>query len=159
MTTTVETTDLKELRDHLKIRGVVGNSYVTLLGLRAVDATHLHESIQKGFSYRVWERFLRNSGLPAPDLAESVQIPVRTLSRRKGEGRFQPDESDRIVRLARVFSAAIALFEGIIDPAREWFVAPQRALRGATPLQYASTDAGALEVERLIGRLEHGIVS
>jgi len=147
------------LREHLKKRGVVGNAYVTLLGLRAADAAHLHEAIQRGFSFRIWERFLRNSGLPALELAAAVQIPVRTLSRRKSEGRFQPDESDRIVRLARVFGAAIALFEGMIDPAREWFVSPQRALGGAVPLHYASTDVGAIEVERLIGRLEHGIAS
>lgn len=157
--TAVETPDLTKLLDHLKSSGVVGNSYSVLLGLRIFETPSLVESIEKGFSYKAWEHLLKNSGFFILDLANAVQITTRTLSRRKTEGRFQPDESDRIARVARVFAAAISLFEGAVEPAREWFTAPQRALGGATPLRYASTEIGALEVERLIGRLEHGIAS
>ena len=157
--TAVETPDLKKLLGNLKAGRVVGNSFVALLGLHTAETPALVESIRKGLSYQSWERLLKNSGLVVFELADAVHITTRTLSRRKTEGRFQPDESDRIARVARVFAAAISLFEGAVEPAREWFTVPQRALGGATPLHYASTEIGALEVERLIGRLEHGIAS
>jgi uncharacterized protein (DUF2384 family) len=34
---------------------------------------------------------------------------------------------------------------------------PARALDGQTPLDFAGTEAGAREVESLIGRLEHAV--
>jgi putative toxin-antitoxin system antitoxin component (TIGR02293 family) len=72
---------------------------------------------------------------------------------------LRPDESDRLVRAARVFSQAVGLFEGDGNAARQWLTVPQPALGGSTPWEYAATDLGAREVEGLIGRLEHGIPS
>ena len=69
----------------------------------------------------------------------------------------EPDETDRLVRTSRVFARAIELFEGNSDNARRWLTNPVGALGGRTPLDFASTDVGAIEVENLIGRLEYGI--
>ena len=49
------------------------------------------------------------------------------------------------------------LFEGDRDAAKSWLSAPQKALGGEVPLTIARTELGALEVERAIGRLEHGV--
>jgi uncharacterized protein (DUF2384 family) len=51
------------------------------------------------------------------------------------------------------------LFKGERDAAVEWLTAAQPALAGAVPLDFARTDLGAQEVERLVGRLEHGVFS
>jgi putative toxin-antitoxin system antitoxin component (TIGR02293 family) len=72
---------------------------------------------------------------------------------------LQPDESDRLLRVSRVFARAIELFEGDDRAARHWLSTPQRALGGAVPLTLAKTKVGAREVERLVGRLEHGVFS
>ena len=61
--------------------------------------------------------------------------------------------------MSRVFARAIELFEGDDRAARRWLSAPQRALGGAVPLTLAKTEVGAREVERLVGRLEHGVFS
>lgn len=71
--------------------------------------------------------------------------------------RLSTAESDRLVRLARLFAAAEALHEGNTDAARRWMESPKTALGGVTPLAYARTEVGAREVENLIGRLEHGV--
>lgn len=81
----------------------------------------------------------------------------RTLARRREEARLHPEESDRLIRAARVFSRALDLFGGDLPSARGWFLRPQPALGGATPLDYAASELGSREVENLIGRLEHGI--
>jgi putative toxin-antitoxin system antitoxin component (TIGR02293 family) len=81
------------------------------------------------------------------------------MTRRKREGRFLPDESDRLLRASRLFGKALELFEGDRDAATEWLTTAQPALGGTVPLDLAKSEVGALEVERLIGRLEHGVFS
>ena len=60
-------------------------------------------------------------------------------------------------QFATELDMAVALFEGDIAAARKWLQMPQRGLGGETPLDFASTEVGAREVENLIGRLEHGV--
>ena len=88
-----------------------------------------------------------------------VQISPRTLARRKDEGRLRPDESDRLVRVARIFGRAIDLFEGNAPAARQWLGKPNTALGGASPLEMVTSEVGAREIVGLIGRLEHGVFS
>lgn len=131
--------------------------YAALLGLRRYDSLYLVDQIQRGLSYSAFARFQRNTGLPNPVLSALVEIPERTLARRKETGRLQPDESDRLARAARLFARALELFEGDVDAARVWLLSPRPALDGRKPLEFARSDIGAIEVENLIGRLEHGI--
>src|SRR5438128_10332119 len=139
-------------------RGVPGaHAYVVLLGLDTFDALHLMRALQNGLPYRTLERFQRNSGLPLDVLIDLVDIPRRTLARRKRDGRLGPDESDRLLRASRVFARALALFEGDREAATEWLTSRQPALGGAVPIALARTDLGAREVEALAGRLEHGV--
>ena len=101
----------------------------------------------------------RALALPGGQLAEALGIPGRTLHRRKADARLTPDESDRLVRLSRLYAAALDLFEGDAAGARQWLASPALALGGATPLRWSQTEPGAREVEALIGRLEHGVFS
>ena len=136
-----------------------GHSFVTLLGLPTSDVASLRERIQEGLTYRSWGQFLESTGLSNEAVIQVVQITPRTLARRKSEGRLHPDESDRLVRAARIFSLAVDLFDGDVEAARRWLTQPQPALGGSTPWDYAATEIGAREVENLIGRLEYGIPS
>ena len=149
--------DVAELWRRVRSGHREGHYYVALFGLRNYDPLHVVDQIHRGFSYAAFVRFHRNTALSLRVLAQVVEIPERTLARRKAAGRFEPDESDRLVRASRVFARAIELFEGNTDGAREWLTSPVRALGGRTPLELASTDVGAIEVENLIGRLEHGL--
>lgn len=150
--------DVEAFRERLRQRPPsAGNYYLVLLGLKEQEPLDLSQKIQIGFHFRVLERFQRNADLPTGELVDLLQIGLRTLRRRKEEGRLQPDESDRLVRAARIFGRAIELFEGDLSGARSWLEASQPALGGATPFQVARTEVGAREVENLIGRLEHGI--
>ena len=149
--------DVAELWKRVKSGHREGHFYVALFGLRKYDALYLVAQIRRGFTYSAFERFQRNTELPYRLLAQIVEIPERTLARRKESGRFEPDETDRLVRTSRVFARAIELFEGNSEDARRWLTNPVSSLGGRTPLDFASTDVGAIEVENLIGRLEYGI--
>jgi putative toxin-antitoxin system antitoxin component (TIGR02293 family) len=133
------------------------HAYVSLLGLRTHDPLGLHSRVQAGLSYEAFERLRRVLDLPASGLARILQIPPRTLARRKQAKRFEPEESDRLIRLSRLVGLTLQLFEGDLQETRAWLTTPHGALGGEPPLELATTGIGAREVENLIGRIEHGI--
>ena len=92
-------------------------------------------------------------GLPTAALAAAVGVTPRTLSRRRADGRFTADESDRLLRAARLAEmAAVAL--GDPEAAAEWMTAPH-ALFGEPPLRHADTAPGAREVEDALYAVEY----
>jgi putative toxin-antitoxin system antitoxin component (TIGR02293 family) len=127
------------------------------LGFKKDSPAGIIQKINAGFSVALLDRFSKETELPLEAVAEVIQIPSRTLSRRRAGGRLQPDESERLLRVSTLFEKAVALFEGDRDAALQWLKAPQPALGGEQPLEFAKTEVGAREVEDLIGRLEHGV--
>lgn len=82
---------------------------------------------------------------------------ARTLQRKRtARIALSADESDRLARLARLLVRAE---EALGDPekAHRWLLRPNRALGGQRPLTLLDSDAGALAVERTLGRIEHGV--
>jgi len=96
--------------------------------------------------------------MPFEQLATKLAISRSTLQRRKAAGRLSPDESDKVIRYSRLARQAADLF-GDIEKARAWLKHPQYGLGGAVPLDYARTEAGAREVENLLGRIKYGVYS
>ena len=134
-----------------------GRPGVRALGLDGQDSPDIIRLVQAGFPFSRLARFQKVTALPWDRMGRFVAIRQRTLTRRQSDGRLRPDESDRVWRAAVVFDVAVDLFEGDTAAATRWLLAPQVGLGGAIPLEIASTDVGAREIENLIGRLEHGV--
>jgi len=133
--------------------------YVLLLGLRPSDPITILKRLRGGLEFAAFERFQKNTQFSTTDLADLVAIKMRTLHRRREQGRLEPDEADRLLRASRVFAKALDLFEGDTAGARRWLNTPAKALGGERPFALAGTDLGAREVEALIDRLEHGVLA
>jgi len=129
------------------------------LGFQVARSIDLIRKIEKGFSFATLSNFVSTTGMSLPYTAAVLGIPERTLARRKKENRLSPEESERLLRISRLFEDTLRLFEGDRDAAVNWLRAPKKALRNQSPLQFARTEIGAREVENLIGRLEHGVFS
>ncbi len=130
---------------------------VRMLGIGDDDSQHIARLVRTGFPFSRLTKFQKATALPWGTVARFVAIPQRTLTRRQSQGRLQPDESDRVWRASAIFDMAVDLFEGDVAAASQWLQTPQTALGGEIPLEFASTEVGAREVENLIGRLEHGV--
>ena len=126
------------------------------LNLISTEKNELIQNIKKGLPISAFEKIQKELEVSADTLAFTVNIASRTLARRKKEGRFQPDESERILRIASLFDRATQVLHNQ-NRVRLWFKSPQKGLGGKTPLEYADTEPGAREVEDLLGRLEHGV--
>lgn len=141
----------------LKRRGPARIPPGATLGLEASDYRSIVAKIRKGFPYRSYVLFQRESNLDGAVIRRVMRVPDRTLARRKAAKTFKPDESERLLRLSRVFERAVELFEGDRAAAKRWLERPAKALGGQTPLEAAETEIGAQEVDHLVGRLEHGV--
>ena len=80
---------------------------------------------------------------------------TRRLSQRS---RLTAAESARTVRLARVYANAVEMI-GDDKKAAQWLRTPNRALGGERPVDQLDTDAGARQVEDILGRIAYGVYS
>jgi len=112
---------------------------------------------EAGLPFKAITKFQKQSGLSQKIIGSVIDVPKSTLRVRREKGRLNRHESDRLIRLGRIFALAVGLFEGDLETASEWLQSPCHALDGQTPLDYAATELGAREVEAVIGRLEHGV--
>ncbi|MEQ9223983.1 MAG: DUF2384 domain-containing protein [Salinisphaeraceae bacterium] len=116
------------------------------------------KAVRRGFTYGVVESFMTKFRVDAGYIEQAVGISRSTMSRRKQSGRFTRVESDRLLRIVGLYAMAEDVI-GDRDMAIDWMGTPNRALGGETPGGYAGTEAGAREVEKLLGRLAHGVVN
>lgn len=125
---------------------------------RRMDPSETVATIRAGLPMVEFEGLQELLGLSAEGLAGYLGISRSTLVRRRKSGRLDMQESDRLLRYARLYARAEEVLGGA-GSAREWLRAPARALGFASPLEFAETEAGSREVENLLGRIEHGVFS
>ena len=120
--------------------------------------TQMIQSVRKGLPISELNVLQTSLDVPMERFALKLGISKATLHRRKNEGRLTPEESDRVVRFARLLGLAVKVLE-TEENARRWLQSPQFGLAGEVPLDYAKTELGAREVEDLLGRIEYGVYS
>jgi len=130
-----------------------------LFGKHVKDAIGFHNLIEHGFPYSSVEHIKKMLDLSDRELAVMLDISERTLARvKKSRDRLSAGVSDRLYRIARIFSMACYVFEDK-TAAKKWLRSAQIGLGGNVPLDLMHTEAGAQEVEDLLGRIEYGVIS
>jgi putative toxin-antitoxin system antitoxin component (TIGR02293 family) len=130
-----------------------------VLGKTVTKADDLAELVRKGLPAISIAVLAARLNLGNTVLSRKLGIPQRTLTRRLSQrSRLTAAESDRTVRLARVYANAVEMI-GDEEKAVAWLGTPNRALGGERPLDQLDTDVGAREVEDVLGRIAHGVYS
>lgn len=129
----------------------IGAAYETWL-----DAERL---VERGLPFLAITRLAGASGLTLERIKHLVRLSDATFQRRREAGKLSPAESERVLRLSRVFEQAVSLFRGDQAGARRWLETSLPALANRPPIELSRTDVGAREVEDLIGRIQHGVIS
>jgi putative toxin-antitoxin system antitoxin component (TIGR02293 family) len=130
--------------------------HVPSIGVKSKNIDDLIIKIKKGLPVSSFEKLRKKLGVSDHFLSQIVNIPKRTLTRRKQQGKLNADESEKVLRIARLYDQALEVFEDQ-QAAEKWLKEPARGLGQAIPLKYARTELGAREVERLLIRIEHGV--
>lgn len=114
------------------------------------------ETVEAGVPVPTLTNFVAASGIEFKDIYEIV-IPARTLKHRKA--RKEPltaGESDRLVRLIRVYDQAVRVF-GDKEKALYWLGEAKRRFDGRTAIQMLRTDLGGRMVEEMLGQIYYGM--
>lgn len=129
---------------------------INAIGVRAENTDQLILQLKAGLSTDSFDKLKKRLDITDNSLAKIVQIPKRTLNRRRENGRLKTDESERVLCLAQLFDMAVDVL-GSDKKAARWLKKPARGLGGRIPLEYADTTLGAHEVINLLGRIDHGV--
>jgi len=127
-----------------------------VLAKKHIPSAKVIRHISKGLPFSELEHLRNEIDEPFESLARQLSISRSTLQRRRAERRLSPQESDRLMRFWRIVQHATKVF-GTVDRARQWLKYPQRGLGGAVPLDYASSEIGAREVDDLLGRIDYAV--
>ena len=140
------------------VLSVMGGTRV--LGKRIRSLIDLAELIEKGLPQAAAQRVRERLRLTETELAQGLGVSAKTLQRLAGRENalLSPTQGDRLYRIARLVAMAEDVLENP-DRAREWLREPQRGLGNRVPLALMRTEAGAREVEDLLGRIEYGVFS
>jgi putative toxin-antitoxin system antitoxin component (TIGR02293 family) len=140
----------------------MGTAMVDILGVGGKVESRLDIAalIQKGLPSKAIDRLKKALNLNDDEISTTLGVSQKTISRLRSQPKKKlgVGVGDRLYRAAHVFSLATAVF-GDEEAAREWLRSPNIGLGNQVPLDLLSTDAGAREVEDLLGRIEHGVLS
>ena len=129
------------------------------VGARYDSQLEAAKLVGAGLPFGAVGRLQKASGLTLERIKEIARISEGSFARRKESGRLSFEESERLLRLSKLFERAVELFDGDREGARQWLETPIPALQDERPLELAKSEPGAREVEDLIGRIEHGVIS
>ena len=130
-----------------------------ILGLRTGVASEvdLAQRIERGLPASAVGAVRERAGFSDEELYRLV-APRRTLARREAEKQaLTPEESERLVRVARIAAHAEQVFPGQIEYARTWLREPKRLLGDRTPIDALATEPGARAIEELLAGIEPGL--
>ena len=132
---------------------------LTVPGKHSFTGIEAHQAIKKGIKIKDADFLKKRLGISDKEMAAFLGTSPATLQRkRQRQEAISFVQGDRLYRMARVLAKAMQLF-GDNKMAVDWLKTPRRGLGGKIPLDLMETEAGAQEVEDLIGRLQHGVIS
>lgn len=130
----------------------------SILHLRATSLADLRDSVRNGLPFSALVALTKQLDISPQQITAVFGIPPRTVARRKEARHLNPQESDRLYRVARAVSQAVEVL-GSIEKARVWLKTPNRALDREIPLDLLDTEIGARQVEEVLLRINYGIFS
>jgi putative toxin-antitoxin system antitoxin component (TIGR02293 family) len=139
------------------LHAVLGRRKV--LGKAIKKSDDLAQLVRKGLPAGTVTALAEKLHLGNGVLSRKLAIPQHKLTRRLSQASLlTPAESDRTVRMARVYAKAVEMIGGQ-DKAMEWLHTPNRTLGGERPLDLLATDRGARMVKDVPDRIAYGACS
>ncbi|ALL71361.1 antitoxin (plasmid) [Paraburkholderia caribensis MBA4] len=124
-----------------------------LLAIPLRNDADLADLARDGLPVDVIDR-LEAKGLKPDELAFTISRRTLIHRRRKGE-RLSIEDSDRVIRLARIMAQACTVF-GNVEKAMGWLRNAQMRFASRTALEMTTTEHGARLVEEALVQIDEG---
>ena len=96
------------------------------------------------------------TGLTVAEISTIIRTSDRTLRRYTARQKLNPEQSERIIELAKLYSRGEEVF-GNMDAFKQWMNSTVIALGNKKPKTYLDTSLGIDLLMNELGRIEHGI--
>lgn len=103
------------------------------------------------------DRVAKLVGLTDKEMAAALGLSASYLHRLKTDQRISQDASERLLLLENLLQHALDTFDGRAVTIAGWLRSSLRELDYQTPLQTLDTVTGFTLVDRILGRIDHGI--
>ena len=115
-------------------------------------------AIRRGVDYDLYARLMETSKLSLEEMARLLHVNSRTLRRLEDSQKLNPEMSERIIELVRLYQIGLHVF-GDLSYFNQWLNAPILALGRETPKSFLDTSFGIDIVRDVLGRIENGVYS
>jgi putative toxin-antitoxin system antitoxin component (TIGR02293 family) len=112
--------------------------------------------IRQGIPKKAIDTLIDKTGIPANEMAVLMRLSDRTLRRYKPQTLLNPEQSERVVELARLYSRGEEVF-GDLESFKEWMNSTVMALGNIKPKELLDTSLGIDILMNELGKIEHGI--
>ncbi|HRP54974.1 antitoxin Xre-like helix-turn-helix domain-containing protein [Agriterribacter sp.] len=112
--------------------------------------------IREGVPKKSLDHLMDNTGLTVSEISAIIRTSDRTLRRYTARQKLNPEQSERIIELARLYSRGEEVF-GSMDAFKQWMNSTVVALGNKKPKTYLDTSLGITLLMNELGKIEHGI--
>ncbi len=143
---------LNLVRSVLRLLGIPGQSTQSPIR-NNVDFIGM---IREGVPKKSLDHLMDNTGLTVAEISTIIRTSDRTLRRYTARQKLNPEQSERIIELARLYSRGEDVF-GSMDAFKQWMNSTVVALGNKKPKTYLDTSLGINILMNELGRIVHGI--
>ncbi len=112
--------------------------------------------IERGLPLSTLEEFSAYSGIAVKDLLGVVIHPRTLKHRRQRQEPLNPEESDRLARVARMYELAVRVY-GDREDGRKWLCGQKSRFDEKTALEMLRTEAGEKAVKDFLIQIDEGM--
>lgn len=112
--------------------------------------------IRDGIPRKSIDHLMENTGLTVVEISNIIRTSDRTLRRYTAKQKLNPEQTERILELARLYSRGEEVF-GQMEKFKSWMNNPVMALGNKKPKEFLDTSIGIELLMNELGRIEHGI--
>lgn len=112
--------------------------------------------IRSGIPKKALDNLSNNTGLTIGEISKIIRTSDRTLRRYTAAQKLSPEQSERLIELARLYSRGEEVFD-TMDNFKQWMNSSVMALGNKKPKEYLDTSIGIDLLMNELGKIEHGI--
>ena len=124
--------------------------------LQVTNESDFIDVIRKGIPKKAIDTLIDKTGIPVNEMAVLMRLSDRTLRRYKPQTLLNPEQSERVVELARLYSRGEEVF-GNLESFKEWMNSTVMALGNIKPKELLDTSLGIEILMNELGKIEYGI--
>lgn len=114
--------------------------------------------IRDGVPKKALDHLMKITGITAGEIEQIIKTSGRTLRRYTATQKLNPEQSERVIELAKLYSRGEEVF-GSMDTFKEWMDHTIIALGNQKPKTYLDTSLGIDLLMDELGRIENGILA